>query len=163
MMLIYSEWVFFPVMPRLKYFCEPKLGLALTAWCQSLWNRAITQIFGRQQKSLTAAFQKARLHMDLVWKEFLQLQHVTTQRGVFVPARRIFLGRLRTFSSSPNQRHQTFLLPITKVPWSSHANTLSEEIPQPSPVDATHSVRLHCAAEKCSLEGPSAKGWLLWI
>lgn len=100
--------------------------------------------------------------MGHVRKEFLQLQYMTMHRCVFVRARRIFLQDHTSPPIAKSEASNIFtaynksslIKPRKYSVWN---NTSA------GPVDAAHSIRLPCAAEKCSLEGPSTKGWLLWI
>lgn len=75
----------------------------------------------------------------------------------------VFLFQATNVLPSPNQRHQTLLRPITKVPWSSHANTLSEVIPQPSPLmrptTSDYTVRLKSVLWRVPLQKVDYSGY----
>lgn len=131
--LMVNDIVRFPVVPWLKCFCELKLGLALAVWCQSLWNRAIRQISGRHEIS-DGCFSKKPGHIWTMCGSNSSSCSAWRCTAVSLFELSVFFFETTHVLPLPNQRHQTFLRPITKVPWSSHANTLSEVIPQPSPL-----------------------------
>lgn len=156
-----NDIVCFPV-ALTKVFLWAEAGTGLGCLMPIIVEQSHQTDFRQTRNLQRLLFKKARPHMDHVWKQFLQLQCMTMHRGVFVRARCIFL-RDRTRppvakSEASNiftaHNKSSLIKPRKYFVWS---NSSAE------PVDATHYIRLHRAAEKCSLEGPSAKGWLLWI
>lgn len=125
--------VFFPVTLWLESFFELKPWLALTARCQSLWNGAIRQISGRHEISDGSFSKKPGRTWATCERNFSTCSTRRCTAASLFELAAFFFGTAHVLPS-PNQRHQTFLLPITKVPWSNHANTPCEVIPQPGPL-----------------------------